>query len=209
MDSLLCIRSPHSFRESPRKGARKLVPCAKIVEKCRKLFLTLFDDFCSARKLPKSVENSSSHFLTFFFAMRKKCQKVSAQLLGHPRVVFPANIPGHLTKRFVSEIANWGVLGGGFSAMVGVLASLCEKICYCKGTLAKIDTSLAIAMSGLRQIYYCSNPPLPKTPHSIFPIVFLGFPGTYRTFCPQPLHVEDPHPYGRYLTNPGTTPTTI
>ena len=35
------------------------------------------------------------------------------------------------------EIANWGVPGGGFSAIVGDLGSLCEEICYSNGILTK------------------------------------------------------------------------
>ena len=44
------------------------------------------------------------------------------------------------------EIANGGVPGGGFSAIVGELGSLCKDICYYKGTLLAIDTSLALAV---------------------------------------------------------------
>ena len=43
------------FSQSPPKGAGKWCR-AKIVEKCRKNFLTIFDDFCPALKLSKSVE---------------------------------------------------------------------------------------------------------------------------------------------------------
>ena len=37
---------------------------------------------------------------------------------------------------------------------------------------------------------------IPGSPAKMF--VFLGFRGTYRIFWPPPLHVEDPHPTGRY-----------
>ena len=36
------------------------------------------------------------------------------------------------------DIANGGFPGGGFSAIVGELGSLCEEICSCKGILTKI-----------------------------------------------------------------------
>ena len=61
------IRSPcggYCFSQSPPKGAGKLVPR----ENCRKYFwhfLTIFDVFCPARKLSKSVENIFDTFWRF------------------------------------------------------------------------------------------------------------------------------------------------
>ena len=64
-------------------------------------------------------------------------------------------------------IANGGVKGGGFSAVVGKLGCFCEEICDCKGL--EIDTPLAIATSGLRMNLLLQERPFPNTPHLIFP----------------------------------------
>ena len=67
----------------------------------------------------------------------------------------------------------WGGYRKGVFAIVDQLRFLCEEIYYCKGIqfLLKIDTSLAIATSGLRTnlLLQERRTPPPKTPHSIFP----------------------------------------
>ena len=57
-----------TFSHRPPKRARKRVPCAKIVKKCRKdfwHFLTIFDVFC-LRETGRKVSKYFWHFLTIF-----------------------------------------------------------------------------------------------------------------------------------------------
>ena len=53
------------FFRAPQKGPEYWC-CAKNVEKCRKIFLTLFDVFCPAQKISKSIGKCFGHFSTFF-----------------------------------------------------------------------------------------------------------------------------------------------
>ena len=55
--------------QRPPKGARKMVPCAKSVEKCRKTFwhfLTIFDVFLPCAKIVEKCRKTFWRFLTFF-----------------------------------------------------------------------------------------------------------------------------------------------
>ena len=62
-----------------------------------------------------------------------------------------------------------GFQEGGFQIVERAAFFFAWKSVIAREFLLKIDTSLVIATSGLRTNLLFENPPLPKTPHVIFP----------------------------------------
>ena len=119
-------------------------------------------------------------------------------LKGEKKVVYQHQVPRKVSMgekspgqmlllNFPGKFGNceWGGSRKGVFKKLNVLRFLCVDICYCKGIL-KIDTSLAIATSGLRTKLLFENPPPSENPPFGFPRKITWTKGTEQKKTKRP-----------------------